>query len=57
VNRGLVHRDGEWIPHWEGCVDWTFMLIRSTARLWKVNKPLTGSAVSVGKTEEGQDRW
>lgn len=22
VNLGLVHRDGEWIPYWEGWVDW-----------------------------------
>ncbi|MFV0428110.1 MAG: DNA-methyltransferase [Arachnia sp.] len=22
VNLGLVHRDGEWIPYWEGWLDW-----------------------------------
>jgi DNA modification methylase len=22
VNLGLVHRDGEWMPYWEGWVDW-----------------------------------
>ncbi len=22
VNLGLVHRDGEWIPYWDGWVDW-----------------------------------
>ncbi len=22
VNLGLVHRDGEWLPYWEGWVDW-----------------------------------
>ena len=22
VNLGLVHRDGEWFPYWEGCVAW-----------------------------------
>ena len=22
VNRGMVHRDGEWQPYWDGWVEW-----------------------------------
>jgi hypothetical protein len=22
VNIGLIHRDGEWVPYWEGWIEW-----------------------------------